>query len=68
MTSPPARRSAPTGSASHGAGRQASSAPQTTRRWTDVAPNEPPEDHHDDGWWASLVDEVESGLIVEVDR
>ncbi len=30
--------------------------------------NDPPEDHHDDGWWAALVDEVESGLIAEVDR
>lgn len=37
------------------------------QRSSDV-PNEPPEDHHDDGWWAQLVNEVESGLIAEADR
>lgn len=33
-----------------------------------TVPNDPPEDHHDDGWWAQLVAEVESGLITEADQ
>lgn len=46
-----------------------SSGANTTRRYEANTPNDPPDDHADNGWWAAVLDEVESGLLLdEVDR
>ncbi len=66
MTSPPTRRRGPQ-APPPGPRRQASSARKTTRRWTDVAPNEAPVDHLDPGYIATLLAAVDAGELEEVD-
>ena len=61
MSTPHARRPAP--------GRPAESTNRLDWRYSKPSvANDPPEDHHDAGWWSQLVDEVESGLILEADQ
>lgn len=60
------RRSAPKG-ASPEPGRQAQSKRQITRRWTDLATNEPTADHADPAYVAALVAAVDRGELEEVE-
>lgn len=40
---------------------------KTTRRWTDIAPNEPPVDHEDPAYVAALDAAVDAGELEAVD-
>ena len=65
--SPPDEQRRPRGRGGAEAAGRANAPRNTTRRWTDIAPNEPPADHEDPAYVAALDAAIDAGELEAVD-